>query len=167
MRQKEAHDVAVGRAIRVIRTEHGMTRKGLAERSGLSYPYISEIETGKKSPSSKALRSIADAIGIPPHELLAAAETLAMGPRSWTSPSRRSFFHEAESMKARAEPTEDFAMLQLTKFDDSRLPAAAPMASPPPPSATDDAQELLDRFEALSEPDRELVLDFIRRLTEG
>ena len=165
VRQKEAHDVAVGRAIRVIRTEHGMTRKGLAERSGLSYPYISEIETGKKSPSSKALRSIADAIGIPPHELLAAAETLAMGPRSWSSPSRRSFFHESEAMRTRAEPTEDFAMARLSMLDAAPpAPAAMPNAGPP---AADDAQELLERFEALSGPDRELVLDFIRRLTEG
>ena len=158
--------MAVGRAIRVIRTEHGMTRKGLAERSGLSYPYVSEIETGKKSPSSKALRSIADAIGIPPHELLAAAETLAMGPRSWTSPSRRSFFHESEARKTRAEPTEDFAMLRLSKLDAAPPAPAAAIASMEPTDESD-VSELLQRFEELSSPDRELVLDFIRRLSEG
>lgn len=158
--------MAVGRAIRVIRTEHGMTRKGLAERSGLSYPYISEIETGKKSPSSKALRSIADAIGIPPHELLAAAETLAMGPRSWTSPSRRSFFHESEAMRTRAEPTEDFAMARLSMFNAAPPAPVAPMSDAGPPEE-DDTAELVQRFEELSGPDRELVLDFIRRLSDG
>lgn len=158
--------MAVGRAIRVIRTEHGMSRKDLTERSGLSYPYISEIETGKKSPSSKALRSIADAIGIPPHELLAAAETLAMGPRSWTSPSRRSFFHESEALKARAEPTEDFAMARLSMIDATPPAPAAAMPSMEPTDESD-VNELLQRFEGLSGPDRELVLDFIRRLSEG
>ncbi len=165
VRHNSGPDEAIGRAIRVIRTEQGLSRKELAERSGLSYPYVSEIETGKKSPSSKALRAIADAVGLPPHELFAAAETLALGPRSWTSPSRRSFFHEsAEAMRPRAEPTEDFHMARLARFDAEAVPALMASMGPPDEDAT---AELVRRFEALSEADRALVLDFLRRLSEG
>jgi transcriptional regulator with XRE-family HTH domain len=62
---------ALGRAIRVLRTERGLERKDLAEAAGLSYPYLSEIETGRKRPSSKALFVIAEALGVRPSELLA------------------------------------------------------------------------------------------------
>ena len=180
VRQKTPHDVAVGRAIRVIRTEHGMSRKDLAERSGLSYPYVSEIETGKKSPSSKALRAIADAIGLPPHELLAAAETLAMGPRTWTSPSRRSYFHEStDAKRSRAEPTEDFAIARLGRFgpsiaanmpppDEQRLISdeiATPLEDHEAPDIAE-VNELVERFRQLSDTDKRLVLHFIRRLSE-
>jgi transcriptional regulator with XRE-family HTH domain len=188
---------AVGRAIRVIRTEQGMSRKELARRSELSYPYVSEIETGKKSPSSRALRSIADAFGLPVHELLAAAETLALGTRSWTSPARRSFFHEsAEAVRAsRAEPTDDFyaERIALEPMGDMNVvppagararriaapqraappPPVAPAAAPPPaapppePAADAESDELVGRFEALGARDRQLVLEFIRRLTTG
>jgi transcriptional regulator with XRE-family HTH domain len=67
----------LGRAIRVLRAERGLERKELAARCGISYPYLSEIESGKKRPSSQALRAIAEALGVPPHELLATAEALA------------------------------------------------------------------------------------------
>jgi DNA-binding XRE family transcriptional regulator len=62
---------ALGRAIRVLRTERGLERKDLAEAAGLSYPYLSEIETGRKRASSKALFVIAEALGVRPSELLA------------------------------------------------------------------------------------------------
>jgi len=62
---------ALGRAIRVLRTERGLARKELAEAAGLSYPYLSEIETGRKRPSSKALFVIAEALGVRPSEVLA------------------------------------------------------------------------------------------------
>ncbi len=34
------------------RTEMGMKRTKLAERAALSYPYLSEIENGRKQPSA-------------------------------------------------------------------------------------------------------------------
>ena len=67
----------LGRAIRLLRVERGLERKDLAARSGLSYPYLSEIESGKKRASSQALLAIAQALGVRPHELLATADALA------------------------------------------------------------------------------------------
>lgn len=101
---------ALGRAIKVERVARGWERKELAERAGLSYPYLSEIETGKKRPSWGALNAIGEALGLRPSQLLEAAETW---PRDETEevvadlmapPSqRRSWFRETvKPMHARA-----------------------------------------------------------------
>jgi transcriptional regulator with XRE-family HTH domain len=66
----------LGRAIKVTRTEQGLERKELARLSGLSYPYLSEIEKGKKRASTEALRPIARALGLKQSELLERAELL-------------------------------------------------------------------------------------------
>src|SRR5439155_23992504 len=67
---------ALGRAIRVTRTEQGLERKELARLTGLSYPYLSEIEKGKKRASTEALLPIARALGLRQSELLERAERL-------------------------------------------------------------------------------------------
>lgn len=67
----------LGRAIASLRTARGMKRMDLKRASGLSYPYISEIENGsKKSPSLKAVAAIAAALGVSPAELQARAEEI-------------------------------------------------------------------------------------------
>lgn len=75
--ETKPHDL--GRAIEVRRAVLGLKRKDLAQRSGLSYPYISEIENGAKEPSAKALRQIADALGWSVAELVGAGEALSVG----------------------------------------------------------------------------------------
>jgi DNA-binding transcriptional regulator YiaG len=66
---------ALGRAIKVLRAERGLSRRELAARSEVSYPYLSEIENGKKRPSSKALVAVATALGLRPSQLLETAES--------------------------------------------------------------------------------------------
>jgi len=68
---------ALGRAIKVIRTGLDVGRPQLAERAGISYSYLAEIENGKKQASSSAQQAIAKALGISGSELLAAAEEWA------------------------------------------------------------------------------------------
>lgn len=65
---------ALGRAIKVARTQQDLGRKTLAERASVSYAYLSDIETGRGRPSSKALLAIAAALGRTPSELLQEAE---------------------------------------------------------------------------------------------
>jgi len=48
--------------IKVLRKYRGMTQTDLAKASGISRPYLTEIETGKKDGSIRALKSIADAL---------------------------------------------------------------------------------------------------------
>jgi transcriptional regulator with XRE-family HTH domain len=65
---------ALGRSIKVIRTDLGISRRQLANLSSISYSYLSAIESGTKVPSSKILRVIAERLGLQTHELYAAAE---------------------------------------------------------------------------------------------
>lgn len=50
--------------VRVYRKHRGMTVALLAEQTGLSRPYISEIETGKKTGSFDAMTRIARALNV-------------------------------------------------------------------------------------------------------
>jgi len=45
--------------IRILRDYYGMTQQDLAKAANLSRPYLTEIETGKKDGSVRALRAIA------------------------------------------------------------------------------------------------------------
>lgn len=56
-----------------------MKRMDLKNASGLSYPYIAEIENGGKYPSQQALAKLADALGMTVLELLSAADALERG----------------------------------------------------------------------------------------
>src|SRR3954447_3503979 len=59
----------LGRFIEQRRTELGMSRRDLAERSGLSYPYVSQLETGEREPALKAMKQLAPALAVPVEEL--------------------------------------------------------------------------------------------------
>lgn len=51
-------------AVRILRKYRGMTQKDLADEAGISRPYLTEIETGKKDGSVRALRAIAEALEV-------------------------------------------------------------------------------------------------------
>lgn len=50
--------------LRVWRDHRGMSVRDLATASGLSAPYVSEIETGKKEGSISAMKRIAEALKV-------------------------------------------------------------------------------------------------------
>ena len=64
----------LGRAIKVARTAMGLERKELAELAGVSYAYLSDIETGRGRPGSRSFLAIAEALGRSPSELMREAE---------------------------------------------------------------------------------------------
>ncbi|MGZ8578857.1 MAG: helix-turn-helix domain-containing protein [Actinomycetota bacterium] len=66
---------ALGRAIKVARTQLGLERKELAEQANVSYAYLSDIETGRGRPSSRSLLKVAEALGRTGSELLQEAES--------------------------------------------------------------------------------------------
>ena len=59
----------LGERIKEFRTAVRMTQEELAEKLFVSVGYISEIETGKKSPSLQLLVQIIDLLGCSPNEL--------------------------------------------------------------------------------------------------
>ena len=56
--------------IRVWRSHRGLSSRELAASAGLSAPYISEIESGKKEGSVSALKKIAMALGVDVDDLI-------------------------------------------------------------------------------------------------
>lgn len=70
----------LARLLESRRTDLGLSRRDLAERSGLSYPYVSQIETGEREPALKALHALAQALELPVERLATAASS------SWASP---------------------------------------------------------------------------------
>ena len=48
----------VGEELREIRQSRGETLREVAKRAGVSTPYLSEIERGRKEPSSEVLAAI-------------------------------------------------------------------------------------------------------------
>ena len=54
----------VGAFIREQRTSAKMSLRALAERSGISNPYLSQIERGLRKPSADILQRVADALRI-------------------------------------------------------------------------------------------------------
>jgi DNA-binding XRE family transcriptional regulator len=59
--------IAVGKdsPIKLIRKHRGMTQDDLASAAGISRPYLTEIETGRKEGSIRSLKSIAEALNVP------------------------------------------------------------------------------------------------------
>jgi transcriptional regulator with XRE-family HTH domain len=98
-----------------------MKRTDLAEATGLSYAYLSDIEGGRARPSSKSLVAIAEALGMPAHELMRGAEDLAERIEGYESLP----WQKPTSRVARDERTSWFDVDELAS-------PAAEMASPEP-----------------------------------
>jgi DNA-binding XRE family transcriptional regulator len=56
--------------VKILRAHRGLTQDELAKASGLSRPYLTEIETGKKEGSITAIKAIAAALDVPAGLLL-------------------------------------------------------------------------------------------------
>ena len=67
-------EVAIGREVRGIRRQLGITVAELAESSGLSVGMLSKIENGMTSPSLTTLQALSNALGVPISQLLARYE---------------------------------------------------------------------------------------------
>lgn len=61
---------AVGARIGAIRRGRGLTLKRLARAAGISFPYLSNIETGRRGPSAAVLAAIAASLDLPVVDLL-------------------------------------------------------------------------------------------------
>lgn len=65
----------VGTALREARVSAGWSMGELARRSGVSQPYISQVERGKFSPSLTTLYRLAGALGVPTSSLVPPMES--------------------------------------------------------------------------------------------
>lgn len=60
----------VGENVRRLRSFRGMTQERLAEVSGFSQQYISDLERGRRNPTVVSLFNLAQALGASPAELV-------------------------------------------------------------------------------------------------
>ncbi|MGS0687739.1 helix-turn-helix domain-containing protein [Nakamurella sp. GG22] len=80
-----------GDLLRRARERRGMSRRDVAEATELSYPYISQLETGYRQPSPAAIQSLASALHISLDEMFdamgrrpAEANPAATASSGWT-----------------------------------------------------------------------------------
>jgi transcriptional regulator with XRE-family HTH domain len=55
---------ALGRALRLRRTDLGLTLAQVSRRSGVSTQFLSEVERGLKDPSSEVIEAVAVVLGL-------------------------------------------------------------------------------------------------------
>jgi transcriptional regulator with XRE-family HTH domain len=79
-------DRDVGERIKSRRDELGMDRNALAEAAGVSYPYISQLETGYRNASYRQQLAIARALGVGLDDLFAPEELRGSSPSSKPAP---------------------------------------------------------------------------------
>ena len=70
----------LGLKLRTLRQQRGDSLKAVAERSGLSVSYLSEIEKGKKYPKPDKLIDLAEAFDVPYEELVSLSVTDDLDP---------------------------------------------------------------------------------------
>lgn len=68
---------AIGAALRRIRLDDGRTLREVSHAANISMPYLSEIERGRKEPSSEILAGICAALGMTLVDLLQEVTTEA------------------------------------------------------------------------------------------
>jgi len=161
----------IGRAIQVLRAELGLSRKELASRASISYSYLSEIEGGKKELSSKTMFVLADALGVSPSELMAAAETRVRS--SAAAPREEQPFSGSRSMMDVAMPAPAASMESAEPDDLPESPSHESWFRRREPAlrgrrrsddAERDREELIGILNRLDPEDRALVMEFARRL---
>lgn len=69
----------IGDVLREARTSQGRTLREVSDSARVSLGYLSEVERGRKEPSSELLNSICDALQVPlSHVLSDAADRMAI-----------------------------------------------------------------------------------------
>jgi transcriptional regulator with XRE-family HTH domain len=153
---------AYGAAVRDVREERGLDRKELAASAGISYSYLSAIESGQKLPSATVQTVLATALETPASDLLARANG-----ELHTDPSEE----VASNSMAAPMPVAD---MDSTSFTAARLAPRARriesdpgLYSEPGVSASGALAELQALIPSLSPEDAAMVVSMARRLAAG
>lgn len=117
-------DLEVGRRIVARREELGLSRRALAEATDLSYPYVAQIETGYRLPSSRHQATLARALGLTLDELFGFDE-----PGEAEPPRRQDVRRRPE----RSVTTGRWSRIATACGSEGRRPLR-PSTSPPRPS---------------------------------
>lgn len=69
--------LTLGRAVRAIREDNGISQNRLAETTGFTQGWISDTENGKRNPSWTNIGRLARGLGVSVSKLAARAEALS------------------------------------------------------------------------------------------
>jgi XRE family transcriptional regulator, regulator of sulfur utilization len=72
--ERSEANVALGRAVRAIREERGISQVQLAEGTGFEQSWISHVERGTRNPTWQNVVRLAEGLGVGVGELAARAE---------------------------------------------------------------------------------------------
>ncbi len=73
--KKELTGGKIGKNIKKIRTQKGLSQQQLAQKSGISQSFLSDLENGKKSPTVDSLNKICRSLGISLAEFFSRGKT--------------------------------------------------------------------------------------------
>ncbi len=59
-----------GKRVKALREMRVMERRELAEKSGISYSTLYQIESDRRMARAQTAKRLADALGVPPEELI-------------------------------------------------------------------------------------------------
>jgi transcriptional regulator with XRE-family HTH domain len=76
MRRSDQPQPALGKAIRQLREERGMTQEALAQEAGVTVGHMSMIERGHSNPTWATVKSIGAALNLTLAELASASADL-------------------------------------------------------------------------------------------
>jgi transcriptional regulator with XRE-family HTH domain len=76
LRARSPDHAAFGQAIRELREERGISQEAFALKSGIDRSHYGGMERGERNPSLTSIIKIANALSVPPSEILARAETI-------------------------------------------------------------------------------------------
>lgn len=94
--QDEHQAPDVGAYIREQRRKAQMSLRKLAERAGVSNPYLSQIERGMRQPSAKILKGIAHALSVSADTLFTQAGILDPKPDGQSPDVLRAIFRDSD-----------------------------------------------------------------------
>jgi transcriptional regulator with XRE-family HTH domain len=113
----------MGRAITAAREDRGMERGDLADRAGVSHPYLGELEQGRRSGTPQVLERIASALSVTTEELHAAADAIGGGAPASFPPS---FLYDGTADSLTGDATVDVRQRTVPRM--AKLPPLAPRA---------------------------------------
>lgn len=117
----------LARLLRARRAALGLSRKDVAAATGLSYPFIAQLESGIRAPSVASARRLAGVLGLPVEEIvLAAGAGVAPSPGWFGNPA---YARDAQGIAS--SPPRGAAAAVLMQEAPPATPIATPIAAPP------------------------------------
>lgn len=93
----------IGEAIKIIRVFNGLNQQELAKSLGISDSYLSQIESGKRTPTLDTIKDVSRKFGVPVSSLLFFSEQLESDEGQVESNSRLAFGRRLLSALTRIE----------------------------------------------------------------